>query len=182
MRSSHTLLVAGLLSLSLGAGVAVEQAIANQPAANQLAAGQPSVELAQATPPPPGQPPGAPPARARPDPGRFIEGRLAFLKTELHITDQQLPLWETVAKQMRDQAKQRADLFRQMQASRDQTLTVPERMERRLSMSRQGIEQQQAMLSAIKPLYDSMSDEQKANADMLLAPGRMGHHHPFRRG
>ena len=31
-----------------------------------------------------------------------IEGRLAFLKTELKITDAQLPLWDAFARAMRD--------------------------------------------------------------------------------
>jgi hypothetical protein len=33
-----------------------------------------------------------------------IEGRLAFLKTELKITDAQLPLWNAFAQAMRDNA------------------------------------------------------------------------------
>ena len=33
-----------------------------------------------------------------------IEGRLAFLKTELKITDAQLPLWNAFAQAMRDDA------------------------------------------------------------------------------
>lgn len=34
-----------------------------------------------------------------------VEGRLAFLKTELKITQAQLPLWNAVADAMRDNAK-----------------------------------------------------------------------------
>ncbi len=164
MRSFHGLIVAGLLSLSLGAGVVFETAIANSP-----------VELAQAPPPPP-------PGGALPVPGRFIEGRIAFLKTELHIADAQLPLWEPVAKAMREAAAQRADLFRQMQASRDQPMHAPDRLERRVSMGQLGMQQAQALLAAVKPLYDSMSDEQKATADLLLAPGPMMKAKAFRRG
>jgi hypothetical protein len=167
MRSLNTLLIAGVLSVSLGAGVVFETAIANQP-----------TELAQAPAPPP--PP--PAARPRPEPGRFIEGRLAFLKTELKITDQQQALWDAVAKVMRDQSAERAAVFRQMQASRGQTLHAPDVLERRAAMAQKGAEQTQALLAVVKPLYAAMSDEQKATADMLLAPGRMGHGRPFRRG
>ena len=35
---------------------------------------------------------------------KHIEGRLAFLKTELKITDAQLPLWNAFAQAMRDDA------------------------------------------------------------------------------
>ena len=34
-----------------------------------------------------------------------VEGRLAFLKTELKITDAQLPLWNAVAEAIRANAK-----------------------------------------------------------------------------
>ncbi len=34
-----------------------------------------------------------------------VEGRIAFLKTELRITDAQLPLWNAVADALRDNAK-----------------------------------------------------------------------------
>ena len=34
-----------------------------------------------------------------------VEGRLAFLKTELKITDAQLPLWNSFAQAVRDNAK-----------------------------------------------------------------------------
>ncbi|MBI1776154.1 MAG: Spy/CpxP family protein refolding chaperone [Proteobacteria bacterium] len=166
MRKYYTLLIAGLLSLSLGAGIVFETAIANAP-----------VELAQApSPPPPG------PRPERPLPGRFIEGRIAFLKAELHITDAQLPLWEPVAKAMREAAAKRADLYRQMRASQDQPLHAPERLERRVSAAQQGIQQTQALLAALTPLYGSMSDEQKAAADLLLAPGPMAGGRPPHRG
>ena len=35
---------------------------------------------------------------------KHIEGRIAFLKTELKITDAQLPLWNAFAQAMRDDA------------------------------------------------------------------------------
>src|SRR6516225_10782796 len=41
---------------------------------------------------------------------RHVEGRLAFLKTELKITDAQLPLWNSVADAMRANAKSIGDM------------------------------------------------------------------------
>ena len=116
------------------------------------------------------------PGPDRPMPGRFIEGHLAFLKTELHITDAQLPQWEAVAKVLREHASARADLFSKMQADRNQPLHAPDLLERRLSMAELGVKQTQDLLAAVKPLYESMSDEQKATADLLLAHGPMGPH------
>jgi hypothetical protein len=39
-----------------------------------------------------------------------VEGRLAFLKTELKITEPQLPLWNAVADAMRASAKSMSDM------------------------------------------------------------------------
>src|SRR5262249_58539212 len=41
---------------------------------------------------------------------RHVEGRLAFLKTELKITDAQLPLWDAVADAMRANSKIMSDV------------------------------------------------------------------------
>src|SRR6516165_4798962 len=41
---------------------------------------------------------------------RHVEGRLAFLKTELKITDAQLPLWNALADAMRANAKSMGDM------------------------------------------------------------------------
>ena len=38
-------------------------------------------------------------------PGRFVEGRIAFLKTELKLTAQQQPLFDKLADEMRASAK-----------------------------------------------------------------------------
>src|SRR5579864_6917735 len=46
-----------------------------------------------------------PPERHRFDPTRHIEGRIAFLKAELKITDAQAPQFDKVAQAMRDNAK-----------------------------------------------------------------------------
>lgn len=43
--------------------------------------------------------------QARPVPGRFIEGRIAFVKTELKLTAQQQPLFDKLADEMRAGAK-----------------------------------------------------------------------------
>ena len=40
-----------------------------------------------------------------------VEGRIAFLKTELKITDAQQPLWNAVADAMRANAKEMTDMM-----------------------------------------------------------------------
>ena len=56
---------------------------------------------------------------------RHVEGRLAFLKTELKITDAQLPLWNAVADAMRANAKTMGDIAGGMMGS-SQTATLPD--------------------------------------------------------
>ena len=43
-----------------------------------------------------------------------VEGRLAFLKTELKITDAQLPLWNAVAEAIRANAKSSMGMMEEM--------------------------------------------------------------------
>ena len=116
-------------------------------------------------------------AEARPehhfDPTRHIEGRIAFLKAELKITDSQAPLFERVAQAMRDNAKAMRDAYERRRGDRDKPRTAVESLQARVSAGQSRIEQTQRFLAAFTPLYDSLSDEQKKTADELLA----GHRH-----
>lgn len=51
------------------------------------------------------------------DPSQHIEGRLAFLKTELKITEAQTPQWTAYADALRANAKRRAQLMTEMMSS-----------------------------------------------------------------
>ena len=53
-----------------------------------------------------------------------VEGRLAFLKTELKITDAQLPLWNAVADAIRANAKGMGEMSGGMMGS-SQTAHAP---------------------------------------------------------
>jgi hypothetical protein len=110
-------------------------------------------------------------------PGRHIEGRLAFLKTELKITDAQAPLWDKVAETMRAEVKERREAFEKMRADHDQPKTLIERLEMRERFGEARVKDTQLFLAALKPLYDSFSADQKKSADELFARHRHGHHH-----
>jgi len=123
----------------------------------------------------------APQAQGRPehhfDPGRHIEGRIAFLRAELKITDAQAPAFERVAQAMRDDAKDMAQLHEQRHADHDKPKTAVERLELMQKIGEMRAQHAQRFLAAFKPLYDSLSDEQKKTADELFA--HHGHHHHF---
>ena len=111
------------------------------------------------------------------NPGRHLEGRIAYLKTELKITDAQAPAFERVAQAMRDDAKDMAQLHEQRHADHDKPKTAVERLELMQKIGEMRAQHAQRFLAAFKPLYDSLSDEQKKTADELFA--HHGHHHHF---
>ena len=114
-----------------------------------------------------------------------IEGRLAFLRTELKITDAQTAQWNAVAEVIRQQERTARDEMRQMREAREQNrdrqVSAVERLEQRERFSAQRAERTKQLLAAVRPLYQTLSDEQKKTADELFARqgghGRHGGHH-----
>ena len=103
---------------------------------------------------------------------RHVEGRLAFLKTELKITDAQLSLWNAVADAMRANAKTMGDMAGGMMGG-SQTATLPDKLAMREKMMTAHLEALRKFRAAVDPLYAAFSDEQKKTADELLI-GPMG--------
>jgi hypothetical protein len=101
-----------------------------------------------------------------------VEGRLAFLKTELKITDAQLPLWNAVADAIRANAKNMGGMAEGMMGSM-QAGTLPEKLAAREKMMTAHLEALSKFKAAVDPLYAALSDEQKKTADELLI-GPMG--------
>jgi len=111
---------------------------------------------------------------------KHIEGRLAFLKIELKITDAQLPLWNAFADAMRMAAHESASPMpgmgnNMMPSKASGPAPLMSRIERREQMLSQALDHLKAMDTAIKPLYAALNDEQKRTADELLMPEFMGH-------
>ena len=91
------------------------------------------------------------------------EGRIAFLKTELKITDAQLPLWNAVADAIRANAKSGMGMMDNMgQGSLTERLAA---REKNLSAQAEALRK---FKSAVDPLYAALNDEQKKSADELL--------------
>src|SRR6516165_5075729 len=101
-----------------------------------------------------------------------VEGRLAFLKTELKITDAQLPLWNAVADAIRTNAKSMSEMSGGMMGA-SQAATLPEKLALREKMMTAHLEALRKFKAAVEPLYAELSDEQKKTADELLI-GPMG--------
>jgi len=107
-----------------------------------------------------------------------IEGRIAFLRTELKITDAQMPQWNAVADVMRRNAAERRDTMRRLHESRGKPQSAVERLQQGQQLAQMRADETKQFVAAFAPLYDSMSPDQKQAADQMFAhgPGGGGHH------
>ncbi len=100
-------------------------------------------------------------------PTDHVEGRIAFLKAELGITEAQLPKWNAFADAMRAGAKaMRGAMAPAMQAGAQPTL--PARMDAMVAMTAARHDSLKATAAAGKALYDVLTDAQKKVADTLI--------------
>jgi len=107
-------------------------------------------------------------------PFRHIEGQLAFYKTELRITDAQLPQWDAFADVVRANAKRLQESMTSAQAGMGTAVpTAPDQLERRAAQLSFLLEATRAAHGAAKTLYAALSPEQKKIADELLAEHMM---------
>jgi hypothetical protein len=104
-----------------------------------------------------------------------VEGRIAFLKAELKITDAQLSQWNTFADSIRSNAQRMGEMRGTMMQGgmMGQTATAPDRLDRMEKMMTAMVEAVRSTKAALGPLYAVLSDEQKKMADTLLH-GPMG--------
>ena len=103
-----------------------------------------------------------------------IEGRIAFLRFELNITEAQASAWNAFADAMRTNAKKlaevRASMMPQPDAGQQQAPTVAERLDRQERRLLARLEGTRALKSAVTNLYGTLSEDQKKTANELLAP------------
>jgi hypothetical protein len=108
-----------------------------------------------------------------------IEGRVAFLKAELKITDAQTAQWNAVADAMRKNEMTMRDLMRQAHDARRQQAApnALDALTRRETVAEARAEGAKQFAAAFRPLYASLSDEQKRTADELLGRHAGPRHH-----
>jgi hypothetical protein len=100
-----------------------------------------------------------------------VEGRIAFLRTELKITDAQDAAWNAFADALRANAKSlgevRASMVPQVGAAQQGLVDRLALQEKWLAARLEGT---RAIKSALTNLVGTFSDDQKKAADELLAP------------
>jgi hypothetical protein len=97
-----------------------------------------------------------------------IEGRLAYIKAELKVTDAQDPLWSAYAVAARDNAKTMIARCTTTMGKRDSQASLPERLDQNEQLMAAQLDAMRAMDKALKPLYAALSDGQKKTADQLF--------------
>lgn len=99
--------------------------------------------------------------------GAMVDGRLAYLKGELDITDAQIEAWKGYA----DAAKGRVEVMqgtRQGVTDAMQKGSAIERMDVRIKSLEAMVEAMKAVKPATEKLYATLTNEQKKVADQLI--------------
>ena len=101
-----------------------------------------------------------------------IEGRIAFLRTELKITDAQTNAWNSFADALRTNAKKLGEVRTSMMSHMGAAQQQPPALTERLNLQEQWLiarlEETRAMKSALTNLYAVLTEDQRKTANELL--------------
>ena len=101
--------------------------------------------------------------------GSHIDGRLAYLKAELKITDAQETLWKAYAGAARENAQSMSSHCTAMMAQgQSAALSLPDRLDQHEQFMAAHLDALRTMNKALKPLYAALSEIQKKAADQLF--------------
>ena len=96
-----------------------------------------------------------------------LEGRLAYLKAELDITDAQATAWKEYAGALKARISGMQSMHQEMMAAM-QAGTALDRVKAHAKMMESMVANMKAVTPALEALYKVLSDEQKKKADQLL--------------
>jgi hypothetical protein len=106
-------------------------------------------------------------------PFSHVEGRIAFLKAELAITETQAPHWSAFADAFRERAKTMRDSMTSMMQA-DKPANAADRTDAMVKMMSAHLESMKTVAVTEKALYAVLTDSQKETADELLGGSMMG--------
>ena len=99
----------------------------------------------------------------------FAEGKLAFLKSLLGITEAQSGPWNTFADAVRAHAKSMAELQqKRMPTSGQPKSTLPQWVDLHLQMMEEHLAAMKKIKPALDALYQALTPEQRQKADQLI--------------
>jgi LTXXQ motif family protein len=103
-----------------------------------------------------------------------VEGRIAFLRAELKITDAQASVWNGFADALRANAKRLAEVRASMMAKTSdgqaKESTIADRLDQQEQWLLARLDGTRTMKAAFAKLNETLSDDQKKTANDLLAP------------
>lgn len=109
------------------------------------------------------------PRMSQDDFNRLVDARVASIKAGLKLSADQERLWAPVETAIRTSAADRFARFEQRPTREQrQSLDFMQRLERRSTMRTEGAQRSAAVTTALRPLWDSFSEDQKRIAPRLL--------------
>lgn len=104
--------------------------------------------------------------------GQHIDGRIAFVKAELKITEAQEAQWQAVEDALRAGMAQRGERMAERGRMRgeDESTPAPDRLAAHIEQMESHLEHMKEMQAAVADLYAALTPEQQQAADNLL-PG-----------
>lgn len=99
-----------------------------------------------------------------------IDGQLAYLKTELKITDLQTQQWNIFAQAFRAETEKKAQLCREAveQARSGGSVNLLDSMKSTEDQMAKRLDSLRAMRAAVQPLYSILTKEQRKTADEIM--------------
>ena len=130
------------------------------------------------------------PRLSQDDFNRLVDARIAAIQAGLKLTGDQERLWAPVESAIRNAAEQRYTRMTQFRETREQRRSADfmQRLEQRSTMQTERAQTSTAIATALRPLWDTLSEDQKRIAPRLLREavndgigmhkrrGRDGHH------
>jgi hypothetical protein len=104
------------------------------------------------------------------DYGPRMEGRLAYVKAELGITDAQTSVWDAYASAIRARGETMQSMHKDMMQAM-QSGSAMNRMDAHIKAMEAMVEKLKALKPATEALYAVLTDDQKKKADQLLGGG-----------
>lgn len=101
-------------------------------------------------------------------PASYLEGRLAFAKSELAISGAQEPAWQAYAAALRGQVQPMSAHMTGMHQAMMGNTAFPEKFEARISFLQDQVDGLKAVRDAAVKLYGRLDTAQKEKADRLL--------------
>lgn len=108
-------------------------------------------------------------AATNPNEEKGIEQRITQLHTELKITPEQESKWNSVAQAMRDNAGNLDKVIAKRRQQGPANMSAIDELDANQQFVQTHLDGLKNFTSAFKSLYDSMSDQQKKNADQVFA-------------